>query len=83
VIACQRPGTAKGIIFMTLEDETGISRAVIHPELYDKDPMAVIENSFVIVAGVVQNREKVIHLQAENIIPLNVGPIKLPGHYFH
>ena len=83
VIACQRPGTAKGIIFMTLEDETGISRVVIHAELYEKDPMAVIENSFVIVAGVVQNREKVIHLQAENIIPLNVGPIKLPGHYFH
>jgi error-prone DNA polymerase len=83
VIACQRPGTAKGIMFMTLEDETGISRAIIHPEIYDKDPMAVLENSFVIVAGVVQNREKVIHIQAENIIPLNVGPIQLPGHYFH
>src|ERR1019366_4047172 len=47
VITRQRPGTAKGIIFMTLEDETGTSRVIISPDFYDKNRMVVLNERFV------------------------------------
>jgi len=67
VITRQRPGTAKGIIFMTLEDETGTSRVIISPDFYDKNRMAVLHERFVLVSGVVQNQDTVVHLKARSI----------------
>ena len=83
VITRQRPGTAKGIIFMTLEDETGTSRIIISPEFYDKNRMAVLKEQFVLVRGIVQNQDNTVHLKARSIEPLAVSLASTPSHDFH
>ena len=83
VITRQRPGTAKGIIFMTLEDETGTSRVIISPDFYDQNRMAVLKERSVLVSGVVQNQDTVVHLKARKIQPLDVGAPVAISHDFH
>src|ERR1035438_3550055 len=83
VITRQRPGTAKGIIFMTLEDETGTSRVIISPDFYDKNRMVVLNERFVQVSGVVQNQDNIVHLRARSIQPLSVSAAPAPSHDFH
>jgi error-prone DNA polymerase len=83
VITRQRPGTAKGIIFMTLEDETGTARVIITPDFYDRNRMAVLKERFVVVSGVVQNQDHVIHLKARAISPLGISAAPIPSHDFH
>jgi error-prone DNA polymerase len=83
VITRQRPGTAKGIIFMTLEDETGTSRVIISPDFYDENRMAVLKEQFVLVRGIVQNQDDVVHLKARAIEPLAISLASIPSHDFH
>ncbi|HEY1464436.1 MAG TPA: OB-fold nucleic acid binding domain-containing protein, partial [Terriglobales bacterium] len=83
VITRQRPGTAKGIIFMTLEDETGTCRVVIMPDFYEKNRMVVLKERFVQVAGEVENHDGVIHLRARSIAPLAVSAAETVSHDFH
>jgi error-prone DNA polymerase len=83
VITRQRPGTAKGIIFMTLEDETGTSRVIISPDFYDKNRMAVLNERFVLVSGMVQNQDGVVHLKARSIQPLAISAAATSSHDFH
>jgi len=83
VITRQRPGTAKGLIFMTLEDETGTSRVIITPDFYDKNRMAVLNERFVLVSGVVQNQDNIVHLKARSIQPLSISAATTPSHDFH
>ena len=59
--------TDKKIIFMTLEDETGTARVIISPDFYDKNRMAVLNEHFVLVSGVVQNQNNIVHLKAQSI----------------
>jgi len=82
VITRQRPGTAKGIIFMTLEDETGTSRIIISPDFYDKNRMVVLKERFVLVSGLVQNQDNVIHVKARSIRPLTISAAQTPSHDF-
>jgi error-prone DNA polymerase len=83
VITRQRPGTAKGLIFLTLEDETGHSNIVVMPDVYSADPMVVLHERFVRVQGRVQNQDGVVHLRAEKILPLNVSAADVSSHDFH
>ena len=83
VITRQRPGTAKGIIFMTLEDETGTARVIISPDFYEQNRMAVLKERFVVVSGVVQNQDHVIHLKARSISSLGISAAPIPSHDFH
>jgi error-prone DNA polymerase len=83
VIVRQRPGTAKGMIFMTLEDETGTSRVIVSPDFYDKNRMTVLHERFVLVSGLVQNQEKVVHLKARHIEPLAANLRSAPSRDFH
>ena len=83
VITRQRPGTAKGIIFMTLEDETGTSRVIISPDFYDKNRMAVLNERFVLVSGLVQNQDNVVHLKARSIQALDISAATTASHDFH
>ena len=82
VITRQRPGTAKGIIFMTLEDETGTSRVIISPDFYDQNRMVVLNERFVLVSGVVQNQDNIVHLKARSIQPLSISAAPTPSHDF-
>jgi error-prone DNA polymerase len=67
VITRQRPGTAKGFVFLTLEDETGIANIIIRPDLYTSFKLVVVESSFLLVEGVLQNQDGVTSIRAERL----------------
>ncbi|HEY6252160.1 MAG TPA: OB-fold nucleic acid binding domain-containing protein, partial [Candidatus Angelobacter sp.] len=83
VITRQRPGTAKGFIFLSLEDETGITNAIITPDFYARNTMAVLHERFVLIEGKLQNKEKVVHVKAEKIMPLAAVTIEPLVRNFH
>jgi error-prone DNA polymerase len=72
VICRQRPGTAKGIVFISLEDETGVANAVVPSETFESCRMIINEEPNLRITGRLQNREGVIHIRAEKIEPLLV-----------
>ncbi|MDW3222905.1 MAG: OB-fold nucleic acid binding domain-containing protein [Paracoccaceae bacterium] len=67
VILRQRPGTAKGVIFITLEDETGVVNVIVWRHIYEKFRRAVIAGRMLRVTGPVQRAHSVTHVLAENI----------------
>ena len=83
VIARQRPGTAHGFIFLSLEDETGIANAIIDPDLYEANRNLVTYAKFLLIDGTLQNIDKVIHLRARHIEELNVTAAPMESHDFH
>jgi error-prone DNA polymerase len=83
VITRQRPGTAKGLIFITLEDETGNSNIIVMPDLYSSNPLVVLHERFLKVKGVVQNQDGIVHLKAQKIMPLKVTAAEMQSHDFH
>ena len=83
VITRQRPGTAKGLIFMTLEDETGHSRVIVRPDFYEKNRRAVLYERFVQVSGLIQNQDGVVHLVAKAIRPLALSTVETSSRDFH
>jgi error-prone DNA polymerase len=83
VITRQRPGTAKGLIFLTLEDETGNSNIIVMPDLYSSNPLVVLHERFLKVKGVVQNQDGIVHLKAQKIMPLKVTAAEMQSHDFH
>jgi error-prone DNA polymerase len=84
VIVRQRPGTAKGVTFMSLEDETGISNVVIMPDLFENQRFEIVTHPWVMVEGRIQNVDSVIHILAERVSPL-ANPLELgsSSHDFH
>ena len=67
VLVRQRPGTAKGVIFITLEDETGISNVIVWRKMYERFRRAVISGRALKVTGRVQREGGVTHVIAEQI----------------
>jgi error-prone DNA polymerase len=82
VITRQRPGTAKGFVFLTLEDETGISNVIVRPQIYEDQRLAIIESSFVIVEGLLQHQDNVTAVKAERVVPLPGVPVEVESHDF-
>jgi error-prone DNA polymerase len=83
VITRQRPGTAKGLIFLTLEDETGNANVIIMPDIYEKYRQVVLEPRFIRVSGTVQNQDGIVHLRAEHVEALTVSAAQMSSHDFH
>jgi len=83
VIARQRPGTAHGFIFLSIEDETGIANAIIDPDLYEANRNLVTYAKFLLIEGALQNIDKVIHIRARHIEELNVTAAPMVSHDFH
>jgi error-prone DNA polymerase len=83
VIARQRPGTAKGFIFLSMEDETGIANVIITPDLYERERLVVTRSKFVLVEGALQNQDGVVHIKARRIQPLAFGNLEVQSHDFH
>jgi error-prone DNA polymerase len=73
VIARQRPGTAKGFIFLSMEDETGIANVIVTPDLYERERMTVVRSKFLRVEGVLQNQDGVVHVKARRVAALGAG----------
>jgi error-prone DNA polymerase len=70
VITRQRPGTAKGVCFITLEDETGLANAIVRPALFEKTRLVINLEPALVITGRVQNEQGVIHVLAEAIVAL-------------
>ncbi|HXY13318.1 MAG TPA: error-prone DNA polymerase [Terriglobales bacterium] len=83
VIARQRPGTAKGFVFLSLEDETGVANAIIHPDLFQQNRLLVSSEQFLMVEGILQNQDNVISVKAERILPLEVTRARTTSHDFY
>jgi len=83
VIARQRPGTAKGFVFLSLEDETGIANAIITPQLFEQDHTVVVHNPFLLIEGTLQNQENVISVKVRRVEPLTISRAETPSHDFH
>jgi error-prone DNA polymerase len=83
VIARQRPGTAKGFVFLSLEDETGIANAIVSPDLIQKARILLISARFLMVEGILQNQDNVISVKAERVFPLDVTHAETSSHDFH
>src|SRR6202012_3359652 len=83
VITRQRPGTASGLIFLTLEDETGYSNVIVMPQVYEKYRRVVLEPRFISVTGMVQNQDGIVHLKAEHVEGLEITAVQAASHDFH
>jgi error-prone DNA polymerase len=84
VICRQRPGTAKGFVFISLEDETGVSNAIVEPELFGCFRLLITEEAFLLIEGEVQNSDNVVLIKAQEIRPLvHEQPIGSESHDFH
>jgi error-prone DNA polymerase len=83
VIARQRPGTAKGFVFLSLEDETGIANVIVRPDLYERNRMVINREKFLRVEGVLQNQDNVISIKAARVTPIAVSSAETESHDFH
>jgi len=73
VICRQRPGTAKGFVFLTLEDETGMLNVVITPQRFEKQALLISRTPLLLVRGVLEIEKRVVNLKAEDFIALGAG----------
>ena len=82
VIVRQRPGTAKGFVFLSMEDETGISNVIITPPTFDRYKFEVLSERFLLVDGVLQNLDGAISVKAARVQSLGNG-VAAESHDFH
>jgi error-prone DNA polymerase len=71
VIVRQRPGTAHGFVFLSLEDETGIANVIIMPDLFERNRLLLISEQFLLIEGTLQNVDNVTSVKATRVLPLN------------
>jgi error-prone DNA polymerase len=83
VITRQRPGTAKGFVFLSLEDETGVANAIVRPDLFHENRLLLTSERFLAVEGILQNQDNVISVRAERVQPLFVTKAETVSHDFH
>ena len=83
VIVRQRPGTAKGFVFLSLEDETGVANAIVTPDLFHQNRLLLTSERFLAIEGILQNQDNVISVKAERVLPLFVTKAETVSHDFH
>jgi error-prone DNA polymerase len=84
VICRQRPGTAKGFVFVSLEDETGVSNAIVDPDLFERFRLLITEEDFLLIEGEVQNSDNVVLIKTREIRALAHDQlIGSESHDFH
>ena len=83
VVARQRPGTAKGFVFLSLEDETGIANVIVNPDLYEKLRVVINREKFLRVDGILQNQDHTISIKASHVMPISISAAETESHDFH
>jgi len=83
VIVRQRPGTAKGFVFLTLEDETGVSNIIVTPQIFEQNRSALVDHPFLLIDGILQNQDNVVSVKARSIQPLAFKVAAAASHDFH
>ena len=83
VITRQRPGTAKGFVFLTLEDETGIANIIVRPDLFAEQRGVIVTEPYLLVEGTLQIQEGVTSIKAERLEGLRGGGPEIEAHDFY
>jgi error-prone DNA polymerase len=83
VITRQRPGTAKGFVFLSLEDETGISNIIITPDVFSEFKRAIVDAPYLIVEGALQNQDGAVSVKADRVEVLEHAGPEVESHDFH
>jgi error-prone DNA polymerase len=82
VIVRQRPGTAKGFVFLSLEDETGIANVIVTPQLFARNRLTLVSEPFLLVDGILQMQDGVVSVRADRLTALPRGHDHVPSHDF-
>jgi error-prone DNA polymerase len=82
VIVRQRPGTAKGFVFLSLEDETGIANVIVTPSLFARHRLTLVAEPFLVVEGILQQQDGVVSVRARRVEPFDPGIPGAPSHDF-
>jgi error-prone DNA polymerase len=85
VLIRQRPGTASGVVFITLEDETGITNLILWATTYDRYRLAARHATLLLAHGQIQRQDRVIHILAHRLFNQDalLGPLAQPSRDFH
>lgn len=83
MIARQRPDTAEGFVFLSLEDETGIANVIVQSDLYEKNRTLINGEEVLRVDGVLQNQDNVISIKAIGVRPVAINEVATQSHDFH
>jgi error-prone DNA polymerase len=85
VICRQQPHTAKGFVFLSLEDETGIVNIILKPDVFARLRVTVLSHAYVLVQGVLQNQRGVASVRAHDVRPCPAVPTSasISSHDFH
>jgi len=83
VIARQRPGTAKGFVFLSMEDETGIANVIIQPDVFEANRIVVTRSRILRIDGLLQLQDGVIHVKAREINALDISRAEVRSHDFY
>ncbi len=82
VIVRQRPGTAKGFVFLSLEDETGIANVIVTPGLFERQRLVLVTAPLLLVEGVLQSQDGVVSVRAHQVTPIPARGDAIPSHDF-
>jgi error-prone DNA polymerase len=83
VIVRQRPGTAHGFVFLSLEDETGVANIIVDPKTYERFKETLVRSPFLLIQGTLQNQQGAISVKAGRAQVIDVNAIPVPSHDFH
>jgi error-prone DNA polymerase len=83
VVVRQRPGTAKGFVFLNLEDETGLINVIVRPPLFHRHRLALVNEPFLLIEGTLQRQDNVTSIRAERLSALRHHLESVPSHDFH
>ena len=83
VIVRQRPGTAKGFMFLSMEDETGIANVIVTPQLFEKNRLVLVDYPFLLIEGALQHQDNVVSVKAKKVGPLEMKIASTGSHDFH
>jgi error-prone DNA polymerase len=83
IIARQRPGTAKGFVFLSVEDETGIANAIISPDVFAENRVTIVSQPFLLIGGRLQHQDNVISVKVDSVEALSIPAAAATSHDFH
>jgi len=83
VITRQRPGTAKGFVFLSLEDETGIANVIVNPDVFAAFKRTIVDEPYLLVDGVLQHQDGAVSVKAERVEALRTDGPEVESHDFH
>jgi error-prone DNA polymerase len=83
VIVRQRPGTAHGFVFLSLEDETGVANIIVEPKMFERYKETLVRSPFLLIHGTLQNQQGSVSVKAGKVEAIDVNAIPVPSHDFH